>query len=289
MIRFWRYLRRNLALIRAMDDYLREPYYRTLEILFRNGVYIRFPNGDRFRIHPRFLGMNLANYEPVLIRKFCKLVHEGMTVVDVGAHIGIYSLMASRRVGASGKVIAVEASPANAQLLRRHLAINGCNNVDVIEAAVGDRSDQIAFTYRPDPTDPSAFANSIAYDISGQQATIAMMTLDAICESASPTLLKIDIEGAEMLAMRGAGQLLARARPVLIVAIHPEPLQALGTSARELIDYMRASDYIATNLDRRVVDDAGFEEVIFEPVSGATIASTVTAQSASHAAAARPS
>lgn len=251
-----------------LDGYLKEPYYRILEVIYRNGVYINFSSGDRFRIHPRFLGMTLANYEPELIRTFCKLLREGMTVVDVGAHIGIYSLIASRRVGASGKVIAVEASPANAELLRRHLKINGCANVDVIDAAVGDRADQITFIYRPDATDPSAFANSIAYDIFGRRARIQMMTLDDICKSVSPALLKIDIEGAELLAMRGAAGLLTRHRPTLVIAVHPEPMQALGTSPKGLIDYMRNMGYSATTLDQRLVDDAGFEELIFAPLDG---------------------
>lgn len=267
VIGYWRYLRKKFRLIGVLNGYLREPYYRFLEIVWRDGVYINFPSGDRFRIHPRFLGMNLSNYEPELIGTFCKLVHEGMTVVDVGAHIGIYSLIASRRVGRKGKVIAIEASPANATLLRRHLKINQCTNVEVIEAAIGDRTGDITFIYRPNATDPVAFANSLAYDISGRRANIPMMKLDDICHLVSPGLVKVDIEGAELLAMRGASGLLTSCRPTVIVAVHPEPLRMLGASPKELVDYMRTKGYSATALDGRFVDDAGAEELIFLPES----------------------
>ena len=265
MIGYWRLLRSRSRLIRILNGYLREPYYRVLETVLRRGAYIRLPSGDRFRIHPRFLGMNLGYYEPELVKKFCAIVKEGMTVVDVGAHVGIYSLIASRKVGPEGRVIAVEASPANATLLRRHLAINHCTNVEVVEAAISDRNGEIEFNYRPNPTDPGAFANSIAYDISGKRAIVPMRQLDEVCCAISPGLVKVDIEGAELLAMRGASGLLRTHRPTVIVAVHPEPMKTLHTMPRQLIEFMRAFGYHALDLDGRLIDDAGFEEVIFTP------------------------
>src|SRR5262249_4812985 len=160
-----------------------------------NGVNVLFSSGDRFRVHPRFLGMNLGSYETDLVGVFCKMMARGMTVVDVGAHVGIYSLVASRRVGDNGKVIAIEPSPANAALLRRHLRLNQCTNVEVIEGAAGASAATISFVYRPDATDPAAFANSTAYDIGGVTATIPVVTLDESCGHVSPGLIKIDVEG----------------------------------------------------------------------------------------------
>ena len=265
VLNFLRSLRRRSAFVRTLHRHLREPYYRVLENIWRDGVEVDFPNGDRFRVHPRFLGMNLSEYEPKLVQRFCELVQNGMTVIDVGAHVGIYSLIASKRVGETGKVIAMEPSPANAKQLRRHLSINQCTNVEVVEAAAGDRTRKISFSYRTDPTDPVAFANSIAYDIGGERVSVPMLTLDNICEFIRPALFKIDVEGAELLALQGAKRVLSKHRPMVIVAIHPEPMKILGTTPKQLIGYMRKLGYVGRTLDGKMVEDSGFEELIFLP------------------------
>src|SRR5262249_9093834 len=145
-------------------------------------------------------------------------VAPGMTVVDLGAHVGLHTLRLSRAVGETGRVIAVEPSPANAALLRTHLAWNGCQNVTVVEAGVGEEVGEVEFNFRPNATDPAGFANSIAYDIGGDKARVRVTTIDEICREFTPSAIKVDIEGAELLAIRGARELLSRSSPVLLVA-----------------------------------------------------------------------
>jgi FkbM family methyltransferase len=263
MLNFLRRLRAKSGLIDTLHRRLREPYYRALELAYPKGIPIALPSGDRFRIQPRFMGMNLSNYEPRLIETFCSLIADGMTVIDVGAHVGIYSLVASAKVGSSGKVIAIEPSPPNAQLLRQHLRYNQCDNAEVIEAAVADKPGQITFTYRPTATDPGAFGNSMAYDISGESATVQVKTLDDICSNLSPAVIKIDVEGAELLALRGAKTILVKHRPTVIVAVHPEPMRMLGTAPAQLVSYMNDLGYIGMRVDGSEVSDPSFEEVIF--------------------------
>jgi FkbM family methyltransferase len=267
MLNFLRNLRSKSALVKALHPHLREPYYRALELMNPNGVRMNFPSGDQFQIQPRFLGMSLFQYESELINLFCRLVVSGATVIDVGAHVGIYTLLASRRVGPSGKVVAIEPSPANVGLLRQHLRINRCSNTEVVEAAIADKPGQITFNYRPDPTDPSAFANSMAYDISGESAIVQVKTLDEICNKLSPVLIKIDVEGAELLALRGGKNILLRNNPVVFVAVHPNPMRTLGTTPEQLVSYMNSLGYTGTTLDGREVKDPGFEEVIFRPMT----------------------
>src|SRR5262245_56913142 len=127
MLGFCRKLRAKSALVKAIHPCLREPSYRALEFAYRNGVSMEFRTGDPFRIQPRFLGMSLFQYETDLIHIFSRIIVSGMTVTDVGAQVGIYTLLVSRKVGPSGKVIAIEPSPAIAQLLRQHLSANLCN------------------------------------------------------------------------------------------------------------------------------------------------------------------
>src|SRR6202022_4832032 len=68
-----------------------------------------------------------------------RLLRPGMTVLDAGAHHGLYTLLASKRVGKQGRVIAFEPSPRERKRLRRHLRVNRCKNVDVQSCALGDQ------------------------------------------------------------------------------------------------------------------------------------------------------
>jgi FkbM family methyltransferase len=247
----------------AAQGLLREPWYRTLEVLFPRGISARLAGGESVRLQPRFLGMQPEVYEEALTAVLIKHLKPGLTVVDIGAHVGLHTLMFSRRVGPTGHVLAIEPSPANARLLRSHIIWNDCRNVEVIEAAVGDREDHVSFTFYPDPTSPNGFANSLAYNHGGETDTVPMTTIDAICAGRHPHLIKIDVEGAELLALRGARETLARWAPKLIVAIHPEPMRLLGTFPAELVAFLDACGYQGRHLDGHCAVDPGFEEVVF--------------------------
>ena len=108
----------------AAHRVLREPYYRVLEALCPQGAVAALASGDRVRLQPRFLGIRPELYEPVLTVELIRHLRSGGVVLDIGAHVGLHTLLFSGRVGPSGKVLAVEPSPANADLLRKHLLWN---------------------------------------------------------------------------------------------------------------------------------------------------------------------
>jgi FkbM family methyltransferase len=249
--------------LNAAQRLLREPWYRTLEALFPRGVSARLAGGESVRLQPRFLGMRPEAYEKAVTTVMIKHLRSGFTVLDIGAHVGLHTLMFSRRVGPTGRVLAIEPSPANARLLRSHIAWNECRNIEVIEAAVGDHEDHVSFTFHPDPTNFTGFANSLAYDLGGETATVPLTTIDLICVGRTPQLIKIDVEGAELLALRGARDTIARSDPTLIVAIHPDPMRLLGTTPRELVTFLSTFGYEGRHLDGRRAVDPGYEEVIF--------------------------
>jgi FkbM family methyltransferase len=259
-----RFVRDHVPGLRRPYWALREPYYRALERLFPYGIRVELPSRDVIRIHPRFLGMISGGYEPMLTRLMADQVKLGATVLDLGAHVGLHTLMLSRRAGSSGRVFAVEPSPATAALLMQHLRWNNCDNVQVIEALIGDEEREVAFAYRPDPMDSGGFANSLAYDIGGKTTTVRMTTIDRICAGCHPDLIKMDVEGAELLALRGARQTLARAAPLLVLSVHPEAMRALGTTPADLVAFLGAFGYEGRDLEGRPVTDPGFGEFIFK-------------------------
>ena len=259
-----RKLRGSSAVVREMHRLLRESYYRAREVIYRRGAPTRLSDGTPVRLHPRLLGMRPEAYEPVVTALLARHLHVGSIVVDVGAHVGLHTLMFSRRVGSAGKVVAVEASPSNARLLKSHIDWNSCANVELIEAVVGDRECTTEFAYRADATDPGGFANSLAYDIGGVKRRVCMRTLDAICDGLFPDVIKIDVEGAELMVLQGAEELLDRAAPTLVIAVHPGPMRTLGAAPADLITFLEERGYSGHHLDGRPAIEVGFEEICFE-------------------------
>jgi FkbM family methyltransferase len=138
----------------------------------------------------------------------------GSVFYDVGANVGIYSLLSSLLVG-NGKVYAFEPVPRNLAYLRRHLKLNHARNVEILPLAISDKIGQAQFEI-----EPSGLMGHLAGEGS---LAVATATLDSLAESgtiASPDFIKMDIEGAELSALRGASFIFQRYRPVLFLATH---------------------------------------------------------------------
>lgn len=155
----------------------------------------------------------LGTFEAEEQERFRRLVRPGMRVYDLGANVGFYTLLASRLVGPTGHVVAVEPLPRNLQFLRRHVALNRAANVDVVAAAVADRPGTGHFTQ-------SAGASENRLGADGTLA-VEMTTLPALAERfGPPDVIKMDVEGAEALVLRGSMEFLARTRPTILLSLH---------------------------------------------------------------------
>jgi FkbM family methyltransferase len=142
-------------------------------------------------------------WEPAVSRAFELLVKPGDTVADVGANIGYYSLLSAHLVGEAGTVAAIEAHPRTAESLRANVSANGRSNVRVVEAAASDREGTLPLFEAPatnigmtSTRRESGFA--FLCDVKSEPFH-AMLTED---EKAALSLIKIDIEGAEIPVLR---------------------------------------------------------------------------------------
>lgn len=151
------------------------------------------------------------------------LIGPGMRVVDVGAHIGLYSLLAAKIVGSNGSVIAVEPEPGNFDLLSLNVRTNGLTNVRPLDVALADRVGTAALCFGE---------HTGAYSLvgGGASVTVPVTTLDVVAEehlSGRIDLLKIDVEGAEMAVLRG-GEKTIHSSPKMkcIVASYHYPSEA---------------------------------------------------------------
>lgn len=195
-------------------------------------------------------GCWLGSYEAEQTARFTSLLESGDVVYDLGAHVGWYTLIASRRVGPSGRVHSFEPLPENLTYLHRHLEMNGCENVSVHRVAVSDASGEASFS-----TADGRFQGRLT-DGPESDLTVETVRLNDLVASGRvppPDLVKIDVEGAETAVLRGAESVLRSAAPTLMISTH-------GAGEREAsLELLRAYGYGVLPLtSSRTADDDVF-------------------------------
>lgn len=172
-------------------------------------------------------GIWLGRYETAVQRAVSHLLHEGDVFFDVGANAGFYSLLASRRVGAKGRVVAFEPLPANLALLSEHVRLNAVENIEILGTALAARSGRARF----DPS-PSRFTGHLEKAGSLEVSTISLDELMTEKRVPPPSVIKMDIEGGEAEALRGGVGLLKNLGPRVVLATHGKEV---WTSCRRLL------------------------------------------------------
>lgn len=189
--------------------------------------------------------------EPHVLRWIEDLLRPGDTFFDVGAHYGWMSLVACHKVGAKGKVVAFEPSPPLVDHLRYHRKANRFHQMQILSKAVADSDGRMVPFHLVGNGD--SFLNSLldhqidpGANAPRQKRTVQVetVTLDKFCETTHlrPELVKIDVEGAELLVLRGCTGLLEECCSKFIVALHPDWLPE-GQTSVELFDLFRNHGY----------------------------------------------
>jgi FkbM family methyltransferase len=156
----------------------------------------------------------------------------GDVCVDVGANIGVLTILASTMVGPSGKVIAVEPNPDNVQLLYRNIAFSQAANVNVLPLAASDRRAVFSLTGRSNTHLVSARGAA-----NGGGTFVQSVVLDEmLADLTRLNFVKMDIEGHEPAALRGMRHLLERHRPALLVEFNP---RCLAVQSEDPLGYLQ--------------------------------------------------
>jgi FkbM family methyltransferase len=176
-----------------------------------------------------------------------RLLRRDMTVVDAGAHHGLYTLLASKRVGWDGRVIAIEPSPRECKRLERHLRMNRCSNTELVSCALGEYPGE-ADLYLVDGSQD--WCNSLRLpevDEPISTVPVSVRRLDDVLAELGVTkvdFVKLDVEGAELSVLYGAMKLLHREpRPAILAEVRDIRTQPWGYAAREILQFLIRMDY----------------------------------------------
>jgi FkbM family methyltransferase len=215
-------------------------------------------------VHPRVFTSILTLTQPNVIRWMDEYLHPGGNFLDVGANCGWLSIRAARRVGRGGRVIAFEPSPIMVDLLRYHRSVNGLPQITIVPKAVSNSDGEAPFFLL---NQGFSFRSSSAIESDNlpfvlpeekQRITVPTVTLDRYCVDNNlwPTMLKIDVEGAELLVLEGSREVLRQSKPVIVIGVHPYWLPA-GQDAAQIFALL--AEYGYTVKDSVVVRTHGYD------------------------------
>lgn len=164
-----------------------------------------------------------GNYEPEVAGLIRQHLSPGMTFLDIGANVGFFSLMAASIVGEKGTVIAVEPSPSNVRLLEISRVLNTFEHLEIHAVAADEKMRLLSYS--------TAFSNGSTNEPTDDierlmlSQMVPSMTIDQIVGRRRVDICKIDVEGFEHIALRGASSMLKRHKPKIISEFAPDNIK----------------------------------------------------------------
>ena len=222
--------------LRAVDErqmkWIRRVYERMLSILtFGRGVprLINGENSIRVSVHHRYVD---EIYEPEVFELLKREIEHDDIIFDVGAYIGIYSIILSRYLGKKGRIYAFEPAPDSLTLLTEHLILNhALEKVEVLPYGVGEKCGRGRLFARGGHIQNSFVSATFGENAETDMVDVSVVSLDAFCAERSirPAWVKVDTEGWELPVLRGAKSLFSTDRNVrFVVEMHPYAWHSAG-------------------------------------------------------------
>lgn len=214
---------------------------RIFKIHSMRNTVLKESNGILFNLYKgnfiEELVIQKGEIEPHIQLLFKKMIKQGWTALDIGANVGIHSLLMSQLVGEQGSVYAFEPVSYNLQRLNLNRYLNGSSNLNIIPFGVGEKNENSTFhevdVNSFDLGNSSLVLNEYLSTLppsSISKKTISMISLDDFCSKnlIVPNIIKIDIEGFEYFALKGAKNTLDKYTPILILEYNSERINFIG-------------------------------------------------------------
>ena len=192
-------------------------------------------------------GLRSGEYEPHMTAVFERYCTLGMTVVDVGANLGYYSLLASKLVGPAGRVVALEPNSENCRLLLSSLRLGGITNVELVPVAADSATGWAYYSTHVGSNGGLIDGGDL---LQHPGVVVPTFRLDDIVDG-PVGFLKMDVEGAEGRVVKGATRVIERDRPIVTTELKDEMLRRVsGTSVADYLGYFEGLGYTLSVLDK---------------------------------------
>jgi FkbM family methyltransferase len=255
----WEFLSMQQAFrLAPMQTTFRLASWRT-RCLLRTGATVHLRrSGVRMVLPPNWRGVGKLiyafrdYYEPELLY-LEKVLSPGKVFVDAGANFGIYTLLAAKIVGEAGRVISFEPSSRVFPVLQRNIALNGSQSVLAFPVALTDKPGRARLYHHS-----AVGCDSLGHDASFEQGAYAeeieTESLDNVLKRIAVKrvdVIKMDVQGAEELALRGANEIVTSMRPVVIFEFFPQGAVSLGLPPNGTWEFLESHGYEFFNIDGR--------------------------------------
>jgi FkbM family methyltransferase len=184
-------------------------------------------------------------WDPSLTSLIERILKPGDVFIDVGAHVGYFTLLAASRVGPAGRVLSIEPNPIALDQLSQNVERSRLENVLTAHTACGESHDPVRL-YLHTESNSSMASLSPENATSGTAVDVSCTPLDDLCLErglARASLVKIDVEGAELSVLRGMTRLLRTMRPVVVFEMEPRLLESFGTTSDSIVSLLAEHDY----------------------------------------------
>lgn len=224
---------------------LKKLAYSVLELLtFGKGVS-RTINGIKIKFPAKWSRYYEPDYEADNYSFLKNYVKPGMHIIDIGAHLGLFSACSSQLTGSTGKIICFEPTPGTYEVLKKTLALNKCDNVTPLQQAVGAATGETVFFVS---STAACNSNSLVENVSegnAEKYNVTITTIDDIVNTFQlhPHLIKIDAEGAELDVLKGGIKTLTEKKPTLILGLHPKFIKQKGDSLEAIWEILMSAHY----------------------------------------------
>lgn len=195
------------------------------------------------------------SFEYETFSRVCDIVNEGDYVIDIGANIGVYTILLSKLVGVNGRVLAFEPHPHTADILEKNLNLNECNNVRIHKLALSNVEEKVHLVT---PNIPSNSGDSFNYmetksttqnsSTKGNTETVVATTLDKFIAknnylAQKISFIKMDVEGAEYLVFQGGEELMNNSKPKIIFESNSLGKDRFNYSTSETLNLLMNKGY----------------------------------------------
>jgi FkbM family methyltransferase len=253
------------ALLKHGEARLEEIWLEILPHLTRDYFWIKVDDLVLYGAanHQAILAQFVRGSHERFMRKLLrKATQPGMMVLDIGAHVGYYTLLAARLVGPAGKVLAFECDPRSYRFLRHNVKLNNCNEIvtPIPKAVAAEAKVSPFFLHQSAPCTSSLWEASLWKQNESPSIDVECTTVDDVIGDRRVDVIKLNIEGNEIEALKGMEKTFANSpRMVLFVECKPRVLSAAGGSARALVSCLLESGFSVQIIDEK--------ERVLKPIS----------------------